>query len=69
LSRLLRYANNTPTIAHILTHSVNLAFGSKSGFENKCQVRACDFGLGPSSSFKMRPVYNSTSPNMHSTAP
>jgi len=29
-----------PAVAHILTHSVNLAFGLKSGFKNKCQDRA-----------------------------
>jgi len=31
-------------VAHILTPSVNLAFGSKSGFKNKCWARA-GFGL------------------------
>jgi len=33
----------------------------KSGFKRKrkCQVRTCNFGLGPGSGFKMRPVYNS----------
>jgi len=44
--------------AQILPHSVNLAFGPKSGFKHKCQVRTCDVGLGPGSGFKMRPVYN-----------
>ena len=29
-----------PTVAHILIHSVNLAFGPKSGFKYKCQTRA-----------------------------
>jgi len=38
---LLRY--RCPAVAHILIHSVNLAFGPKSGF--KCQVRTCDFWL------------------------
>jgi len=33
-----------PAVAHILTHSVNLAFGPKSGFKNKCRARA-GFGL------------------------
>jgi len=33
-----------PIVAHILTHSVHLAFGPKSGFKNKCQARA-GFGL------------------------
>jgi len=27
-------------VAQILTHSVNSAFGRKSGFKNKCQARA-----------------------------
>jgi len=27
-------------VAHILTPSVNLAFGCKSGFKNKCRARA-----------------------------
>jgi len=31
-------------VAHILTHSVNLAFGPKLGFKNKCRSRA-GFGL------------------------
>jgi len=31
-------------VAHILTPSVNLAFGPKSGFKNKCRVRP-GFGL------------------------
>jgi len=31
-------------VAHILTPSENLAFGPKSGFKNKCRVRA-GFGL------------------------
>jgi len=29
--------------AHILSNSVNLAFGVKSGFKNKCWVRACRY--------------------------
>jgi len=33
-----------PTVAHILSHLVNLGFGSKSSFKNKCRVRA-RFGL------------------------
>ena len=33
-----------PAVAHILTPSVNLAFGRKSGFKNKCRARA-GFGL------------------------
>jgi len=40
---LLRY--RCPAVAHILIHSVNLAFGPKSGFKHTCQVRACDFGF------------------------
>jgi len=48
-----------PAVSQILTHLVHLAFGPKSGFKRKCQVRTCDFGLGPGSGFKMRPVYNS----------
>jgi len=47
-----------PAVAHILTYLVNLAFGPKSGFKNKCRAWA-GFGLGLGSSFKMRPVYNS----------
>jgi len=31
-------------VAHILTPSVNLAFGPKSGFKNNCRARA-GFGL------------------------
>jgi len=27
------------TVAPILSHSANLAFGPKSGFENKCRTR------------------------------
>ena len=42
-------------VALILTHSVNLVFGPISGFKNKCRSRA---GFGPSSTFKMRPIYN-----------
>jgi len=34
---------------------------AKSGFKNKCRVRACYFGLEPGSGFKMWPVYNSGS--------
>jgi len=33
-----------PAVAHILTHSVNLDFGPKSGFINKCRARV-GFGL------------------------
>jgi len=43
-------------VAHIFTHSVNLAFRSKSGFKNKCRALA-EFGPGPG--FTMRPFYNS----------
>ena len=28
-----------PAVAHILTHSVNLAFGPKSGFKANCRAR------------------------------
>jgi len=38
---LLRY--RCPAVAHILTHLVNLAFGPKSGFKHKCQVRGSGF--------------------------
>jgi len=43
-------------VAHILTHSANLAFGPKSCFKNKRRVAA---GFGLDSGFKMRPFYNS----------
>jgi len=43
-------------VAHILTPSVKLAFGSESGFKNKCRARA---GFAPRPGFKMRPFYNS----------
>jgi len=33
-----------PALAHILTHSLNLAFGPKSGFKNKRRARS-GFGL------------------------
>jgi len=50
-------------VAHILTLSVNLAFRPKSGFKNKMsgtsRVRACNFGIGSGSGFKMRPFFNS----------
>jgi len=45
-----------PAVAQILTHSVNLGFGPKSGFKNRCWVRACDFELGPGSGFEMKLV-------------
>ena len=41
---------------HILTHSVNLAFGPKSGFKNKCWSQG---GFGLDLGFKMRPFCNS----------
>jgi len=44
------------TVAHILTPSVNLAFGPKSGFNYKNRAPAV-FGLV--SGFKIRPFYNS----------
>jgi len=40
-------------VAHILTPSVNLAFGSKSGFKNKCRARA-GFGLVISGSCRVQ---------------
>jgi len=40
---LLRY--RCLAAAQSLTHSVDLAFGPKSGFRHKCQVRDCDFGF------------------------
>jgi len=43
-----------PTLVYILTHSLYLAFGPKSGFKNECRL-----GLG--SGFKMRSVHNSVS--------
>jgi len=39
MSTFLRYQYHA--VAHILGHLVNLASGPKSGFKNKCQVRAC----------------------------
>ena len=45
-------------VAHILTPLVNLAFRPKLGFKIKSRTRA-GFGLGPGSSFRMRPFYNS----------
>jgi len=45
-------------VAHILTPSVNLVFGPKSGFENKCRALA-GFMLWLGSDFKMKPFYNS----------
>jgi len=42
MSTLLRY--QYLAVAHILTQSVNLAFGPKSGFKNKCRARV-RFGL------------------------
>lgn len=44
-------------VAYILTHSVNLAFGPKSGFKNKCRA---EFGL-VILGFKIRPIYSSVS--------
>jgi len=38
-------------VAQILTPSINLAYGSKLGFKNKCRSRA-EFGLGPGSGSK-----------------
>jgi len=32
--------NQYPAVAHILTHSIDLAFGPKSGFKNICWDRA-----------------------------
>jgi len=43
-------------VAHILTSTVNLDVGFKSGFKNRCRAPAV-FGLG--SGFKMSPFYNS----------
>jgi len=54
---LLRHQN--PAVANILTHSVNLAVGPKSGCRNKYRVRACNFRPWSCSGFKTRPVYNS----------
>ena len=42
-----------------------LAFGPKSGFKNKCRVRACDFGFGSGSGLQMRSFYNSVWVCMH----
>ena len=44
------------SVAHILTPSVNLAFGPKSGFKNECRAPA---GFALNSGFKMRPFCNS----------
>ena len=47
-----------PAVAHIVTHSVNLAFRPNSGIKTMSgQVRAC--GFGPGSAFEMSLVYNS----------
>jgi len=40
-------------VAHILTPSVILAFGPKSGFKNKCRARA-GFGLVTSGSGRVQ---------------
>jgi len=40
-------------VAHILTPSVNFAFGSKSGFKNKCRARAA-YGLDISGSGRVQ---------------
>jgi len=51
--------NQYPAVAHILIHAVNLAFGPKSGFRNKCWAQAW-FGLQNETSYtlapKIRPV-------------
>jgi len=41
------------TVAHILTHTVNLTFGPKSGLKNECQAQA-GFGLVISGSDRVR---------------
>jgi len=41
------------TVAHISTSSVNLAFGAKSGFKNKCRAQA-GFGLVISGSSRVQ---------------
>jgi len=41
-----------PAVAHILTHSVSLSFGSKSGFKNNCRARA-GFGLPNEARFQL----------------
>jgi len=48
---LVHYVFRYPAVAHSLTHSLNLAFGLKSGFKNNVR-------LGTGSGFKMTPVYN-----------
>jgi len=46
LSHVYFATSPLPTVAHISIHSVYLAFGPKSGFKNKCRVRASQWG-GP----------------------
>ena len=42
-------------VAHILTPSVNLAFGPKSGFKNKCRALAgCGFVISGSGRFRLQ---------------
>jgi len=41
-----------PAVAHIVTHSVNLAFGLN-------RASKINVGLGPGSGFKVKPIYNS----------
>jgi len=33
-----------PALVHILTYSVNLAYGPELGFKNKCRIRAAKWG-------------------------
>jgi len=46
------------TITHILTQSVNMAFRLN-------RASKFNFGLGPGSGFKMRPIYNSETKVFH----
>ena len=46
-------------VAHILTHSVNLAFGPKSDSKYTCGARAGFWLVISGLGFKMGPVYNS----------
>jgi len=49
------------TVAHFLTHSVDLTFRPKSGFKKKCRARY----FGPGSGFKMKSVDNSDLQYIH----
>jgi len=46
-----------PAVAHIFTHTANLASGPKSGFKNKCRTRA-GFGLHNGAHLQLCSVQN-----------